>query len=711
MKNKSIKFSITALAGVSVFAVIAALVVFAFFSGSRTQEWQQGKTTQLFSTVIENSLRSLAELQVLNIKRALDLPTAIAKQTASLNEVLADESISGSSDSEASRGEILGFLKKTIYQNPSLFGSYVGWEPNAFGGIDSNHANTKDKGAGAGGRFLPWWFRESSGSVSLATIGLMESEKKLPNGDREGDYYLCPKETKKLCIAGPGPYEVNGKITMLASFNSPIISGGQFYGIGGASLSLDFIQELLAKANAELYNGAGELSLITDKDLVVASSKEPNKLGGKASGALNVTAINLKNVSELRTTFTINQDNKQIELLAPFSVGDGYGRWAILIRLPLGVVMEGLTQLQSDLTSKRQADILSMAMAGIAVAALGLLVISFFSHGISRPLREVVVMLDEIAKGEGDLTVRLKVDRTDEIGDIAKNFNSFLAKLQGIIGDVVFSTNKINESSRSTASIASRTNMAVQRQMEEIDQVVTAVHEMSATAQDVARNASQAAQAAGNADQAANNGKQVIMESSSHTLLLATEIEKAVSAVKTLAADSESINLILTTISGIAEQTNLLALNAAIEAARAGAQGRGFAVVADEVRNLAQRTQASTKEIHAMIQTLQSGTREVVAIMEKSQLSTNVSVRQAELATRALNEITQSVTVINDMNTQIASAAEEQCAVAEDINKNITNIGQMASDVVLGAGESSHASDELTSLASTQQGLVNQFKV
>jgi methyl-accepting chemotaxis protein len=234
---------------------------------------------------------------------------------------------------------------------------------------------------------------------------------------------------------------------------------------------------------------------------------------------------------------------------------------------------------------------------------------------------------------------------------------------------------------------------------------------MTATAQDVARNATHAAEAANHADQAANQGKQTVQHTAEAIAALAQEIGRAVTVVQNLAKDSENINAILVAIRGIAEQTNLLALNAAIEAARAGEQGRGFAVVADEVRNLAQKTQKATEEIQNMIQQLQQGTRDVVKVMEDSQNKTQVSVQQASQAAVALDAITQAVSVINDMNTQIASAAEEQSAVAEDINRNVTNIGQVANEVAGGDDEASQASAELTKLAEQQRRLINQFKV
>ncbi|WP_446737434.1 methyl-accepting chemotaxis protein [Pseudomonas sp. TTU2014-080ASC] len=280
-----------------------------------------------------------------------------------------------------------------------------------------------------------------------------------------------------------------------------------------------------------------------------------------------------------------------------------------------------------------------------------------------------------------------------------------------MIAEVVGSVQKVSDSSEHTADIAIRTNQGMQKQLAEIELVATAVHEMTATAQDVARNATLAAESANHADLAANQGKSTVQQTATAIGALAEEIGRAVGVVQTLAKDSENINAILVAIRGIAEQTNLLALNAAIEAARAGEQGRGFAVVADEVRNLAQKTQHATEEIQLMIQQLQNGTREVVRVMEQSQAKTNDSVEHANEAADSLETITRAVSVINDMNTQIASAAEEQSAVAEDINRNVNNIGQVANEVASGANEANQASAELTRLAEQQRRLINQFKV
>ncbi|HEX5635971.1 MAG TPA: methyl-accepting chemotaxis protein, partial [Gammaproteobacteria bacterium] len=357
-----------------------------------------------------------------------------------------------------------------------------------------------------------------------------------------------------------------------------------------------------------------------------------------------------------------------------------------------------------------EESILSNLLITVALLIVGIVIAILIARAIARPIGKAVDAMNNIAKGDGDLTLRLEDSGNTEVARLGAAFNLFADKVRSLVMDVANSTSQLSSAAAQMSAITSESNSNISHQRNEIDQVATSMNEMTATVQEVARNASEAATAARQADTEANRGQDIVQKTATSIKSLAREVEGAANVINKLESDSESIGQVLDVIRGIAEQTNLLALNAAIEAARAGEQGRGFAVVADEVRTLASRTQKSTQEIQGMIERLQNGTREAVKVMQQGRSQASSSVEHAQSAGTSLGTITSAVTRITDMNTQIASAAEQQSAVAEEINRNVVNINTVADQVTQASTQIDSASHELAKLAAQLQTIVGRFK-
>jgi len=353
---------------------------------------------------------------------------------------------------------------------------------------------------------------------------------------------------------------------------------------------------------------------------------------------------------------------------------------------------------------------LNIILALLAVAG-GVVVSALVAKGIVKPIKSAAMAMSDIAEGDGDLTQRLPEKGNDEITELSGAFNSFAEKVHAVVGDVAEASTYMSTAAEEMSNVTVNLDGNVQKQRMEIDQVATAMNEMASTVQEVARSASEAANSASTAHSQSIEGKSVVGENIHAINSLAGEVENAANVINSVESDSERIGTVLDVIRGIAEQTNLLALNAAIEAARAGEQGRGFAVVADEVRTLASRTQESTQEIQGMIESLQKGSGDAVSVMEKGKDQAVQSVTHANAAGDSLELITNAVSSINDMNTQIASAAEEQSSVAEEINRNVVNINDMAEMISDGSQQTAKSSNDLEALAGQLQSVVSRFRI
>ncbi|MBD1566526.1 methyl-accepting chemotaxis protein [Vibrio sp. S12_S33] len=328
-----------------------------------------------------------------------------------------------------------------------------------------------------------------------------------------------------------------------------------------------------------------------------------------------------------------------------------------------------------------------------------------------KPLQELSGALAQLAQGEGDLTQRIDIRRMDEIGELAEKVNLFLSQMQGMLKGIVEHSHQLSAQAQNANDLSTQASQRVEHQQNDVNQIATAIHEMSATAAEVASHAELTASASQASASACDDGQAVIKKNRDSITSLANQVDSAAKVIRELESNAQSINQILSTIQGIAEQTNLLALNAAIEAARAGEQGRGFAVVADEVRVLSQRTHGSTEEIRTMIETLQSNTQHAVENMEASTKLADNSVEYAEQAHDSLVRITQAITEINDMALQIASAAEEQRAVSEDISRNTQGIKDASDDLASQTQQSSQSTSDMHRSTEAMRHEISRFKV
>jgi len=488
----------------------------------------------------------------------------------------------------------------------------------------------------------------------------------------------------------------------------------------------------------EAYYWAGDDAVLVSTVRAVA-----NQLGAQG-GVVNID-VSLKQLTEIvkqiklgETGYLMLMENNGTVLVDPKqpehnfkalnSLGDGYAQLAKAGKGLVEVELNGERYMANVWPSEqlgwtfvgliKQADVMSAAtqltwLIAIIAAVLAVffaVIGASFASLIVRPIRSVASGLEGIAQGEGDLTKSLDVRGKDETAQLASWFNQFLAAIRTLIQSIGGAATKILATSQSSTRVSSDMAEAAGRQREAVDMVSTAFHEMVATANEVARSCSQAAESADSGQRQAREGQQQIDAAVTSVDRLSQEIEQSAQSMQQLERDSNDIQSILGTIRSIAEQTNLLALNAAIEAARAGEQGRGFAVVADEVRALAKRTADSTAEIDGLLGNLAKRTSQVTQQMHASLEVSQQSVSRIGEARSSFGLIRESVDVIRDMNTQIATAAEEQHQVAEDINRHISQIHGDAQLVADLANSARVDSQSLAGLSNELDGLVRRFR-
>ncbi|QYE69985.1 methyl-accepting chemotaxis protein [Pseudomonas aeruginosa] len=711
LRRLSIQWKITLLAGLCLLGVVALLVGLSVYRMQHSSVLVKSASTQMLDESARLRLEARGELQALRIQRYFMDAFQYGKGFSRQILFLRDQAQKRFLDAYDLREDLTRQVRTALAANPEVLGLYVVFEPNALDGKDELFVDQPALGSNDKGRFSLYWAQATPGQ--LESESMIESEladtSSGPSGAAYNAWYTCPKESGQPCVLDPYFDKVGERQLLMTSIAFPLELDGKVIGVMGLDINLSNLQALSEQGNRELYDGVGQVGILSPAGLFAGNSRDAGLLGKNLAKADPQHAGELLQLLAAGKSRLFNE-NDDLKVLQPLQPIPGAKPWGVLLEVPKSALLGPALALERQLDDMRREGTWVELGLGLGAAVLGLLVLWLSARGVTRPILGVAHMLRDIASGEGDLTQRLPHTGRDELGELAGWFNRFLDKLQPIIRDVKVSVRDARSTADQSAAISSQTSAGMQQQFREIDQVATASHEMTATAQDVARSAAQAADAARGADQATRDGLALIDRTTQSIDSLAANLTSAMGQVEQLASSSEEIGSVLEVIRAIAEQTNLLALNAAIEAARAGDAGRGFAVVADEVRNLARRTQDSVEQIRGVIEGLQQGTRDVVDAMHGSHRQAQCSVEQVDEAVAALQRIGEAVTVINDMNLQIASAAEEQSSVAEEINRNVAAIRDVTESLSSQAEESAQVSQSLNRLANHQQGLMEQFK-
>ncbi len=706
MKQLSLRFKLMLGAGLGLILTLASIILVGWLTMQKSGQEAIEVAAEAFEEQMVASLNESAQAVATEvsvfINRSFDIPKTLG------TIITATASGSETNSPPFQRATIQQMMGDALSANPALGSAYAHFEPDGYDWQDAFNIGPHLDHSSPTGVLEIYWVREEDGIVFYPTEDSNEKYDDTLNefGMREAEWYLCPKDTFTPCLMDPYLYEIyEGYEELMTSLVFPVVVDQEFRGVVGVDINLPSIQERIMDYQQALFNGQAEIHLFSSSGGLVASSLFNDQL----SQRLSSVDAELYNIINSMSNSVIEKNGATI---VKANVGfEAFAEpWTVVINIPTEVAFATVYDLEENLLSGFQRTALTMVGLGAVLLMIALVVLAVWLRLTTQPMVVMRQRVEELSGAEGDLTRQLSVTNHAELIGIADGFNAFTAKLRSMIGDLNASALELRDQSQSLVHVSDETAQATQSQQNEMQSVASAMTEMSATANEVADLAARTAQQAEESNCTLNDAREAFKKTVDEVRQVSKEIGLASDRVTSVAESSQNIYGIVEVIQGIAEQTNLLALNAAIEAARAGDQGRGFAVVADEVRNLARRTQDSTEQINSLIDTLQKDVSATVEEMKVSTQRVSVTVSEADKAYEQMASAASNIENITNHVTQVATAAEEQDKVTEEINRNITIVGDASARLAGLAGDVRQVSEEMSQITDSLELQLRKFK-